>query len=223
MPVYADFFDNVSIDFMTSAAKLDQCPETDKVEFALLGRSNVGKSSFLNHIFESKGIAKVSKQPGKTRLINYFSFNDQMNFVDLPGYGYAKVSKSDREKWSGMIAEFLEKRENISGVIWLLDYRRETGTDIDKEAAAWLAELEIPVFVVLTKSDKLNQKEKARNLKSIKAAYGFSDEMPLLPYTTQRDKSRVLFWSIFKKWVAGEQEKISLLLAIRNYFILART
>lgn len=201
MPVYSDFFDGVQVNFIKSAAKVEQCPESDKIEFALLGRSNVGKSSFLNHIFESKGIAKVSKQPGKTRLINYFSFNEQIDFVDLPGYGYAKVSKSDREKWSDMIGDFLEKRENIAGVIWLLDYRREEGTEIDKEAAAWLAQLEIPVFVILTKSDKLNQKEKSRNLKSIKTAYGFSDDMPLLPYTTTRDKSRILFWKIFKEWI----------------------
>lgn len=204
MPVYSDFFENVTISFRTSAAKLEQCPDSERVEFALLGRSNVGKSSFLNHIFESKGIAKVSKQPGKTRLINYFSFNEEIDFVDLPGYGYAKVSKSERDIWSTMIAEFLEKRENISGVIWLLDYRRETGTDIDKEAAAWLAELEIPVFVVLTKSDKLNQKEKVRNLKSIKEAFGFPDELPLLPYTTMRDKPRMLFWKLFKQWIEGE-------------------
>lgn len=203
MPVYADFFENVSISFMTSAAKIEQCPESQTMEFALLGRSNVGKSSFLNHIFESKGIAKVSKQPGKTRLINYFSFNDQITFVDLPGYGYAKVSKTEREQWSDMIAEFLEKRENISGVIWLLDYRRFDGTGIDKEAAAWLAELEIPVFVILTKSDKLNQKEKAKNLKAIKSLYGFNDEMPLLPYTTTRDKSRIIFWKLFKEWITS--------------------
>ncbi len=204
MPVYSDFFENVSINFITSAAQLDQCPESKKVEFALLGRSNVGKSSFLNHIFESKGVAKVSKQPGKTRLINYFSFTEEIDFVDLPGYGYAKVSKTDRAKWSDMIEEFLEKRDNISGVIWLLDYRRENGTDIDKEAAAWLAHLGVPVFVILTKSDKLNQKEKSNNLKNIKEAYGFSADMPLLTYTTTRDKSRVLFWKIFKEWISSE-------------------
>lgn len=206
MPVFNDYFDGVEIDFIKSAAKLEQCPEISGVEFALLGRSNVGKSSFLNHIFESRGIAKVSKQPGKTRLINYFSFNEAITFVDLPGYGYAKVSKTDRNSWSDMIANYCENREKLAGIIWLIDYRRDKGTDIDKEAAAWLAELQIPIFVVLTKSDKLNQKEKNQHLKKIKAVYGLHDEMPLLPFTTTREKSREQFWSLFKSWVGAKEE-----------------
>jgi GTP-binding protein len=199
-----ELFENVDIKFVTSASNLSQCPDFEGREYALLGRSNVGKSSFLNHIFSSKGIAKVSKQPGKTRLMNYFKLNDEINFVDLPGYGYAKVSHKDREEWGEMIKEYCENRENLAGIIWLIDYRREKGTDIDIDAAAWLASLEIPVFVVLTKSDKLNQKEQAQNFRSIQSVYNFPEELPLLRYTTTRDKSRDLFWNWFHSWVTGK-------------------
>lgn len=196
-----ELFDNVDIKFITSASKISQCPESEGVEFALLGRSNVGKSSFLNHIFSSKAIAKVSKQPGKTKLINFFKLNDDISFVDLPGYGYAKVSHKEREGWGEMIKEYCENRDTLSGIIWLIDYRREKGTDIDIDAATWLAELGIPLFIVLTKSDKLNQKEQGRNLRSIKSVYQFPDSMPVLTFTNTRDKSRDLFWNKFYDWI----------------------
>lgn len=197
-----ELFDNVDIKFITSASKISQCPESESVEFALLGRSNVGKSSFLNHIFSSKAIAKVSKQPGKTKLINFFRLNDDITFVDLPGYGYAKVSHKEREGWGEMIKEYCENREKLSGIIWLLDYRREKGTDIDLDAAQWLAELGIPLFIVLTKSDKLNQKEQGRNLRSIRSVYQFPEAMPVLTFTNTRDKSRDLFWNKFHDWIS---------------------
>ncbi len=195
-----ELFEKVDIKFVTSASKLSECPEYDGKEYALLGRSNVGKSSFLNHIFSSKGIAKVSKQPGKTRLMNYFKLNDDINFVDLPGYGYAKVSHKARLEWGDMIKEYCENRENLAGIVWLIDYRRDKGTEIDIEAADWLASIGIPVFVVLTKTDKLNQKEQGANLRSIKKIYDFPSEMPLVTYTTTREKSRDIFWNWFYNW-----------------------
>ena len=204
MEKYEELFNNVNISFIKSASNISQCPEVEGVEFALMGRSNVGKSSFLNHIFRSKSIAKVSKQPGKTKLINFFKFNNDITFVDLPGYGYAKVSHKERESWGDMIKEYLENRDNLAGVIWLIDFRREKGTDIDIEAAQFLSELNIPLFVVLTKSDKLNQKEKSANSKSIKKVYNFPDEMPLLQFTTTRDKTREQFWDLFHRWVSAE-------------------
>lgn len=199
-----ELFENVNITFIKSAAEVSQCPESEGVEFALLGRSNVGKSSFLNHIFSSKAIAKVSKQPGKTKLINFFSLNEDITFVDLPGYGYAKVSHKEREGWGEMIRAYCESRENLAGIIWLIDFRREKGTDIDRNAAEWLAELGIPLFIVLTKSDKLNQKEQGRNLRSIKQTYQFPDEMPFLTFTNTRDKTRDLFWNMFHDWISKE-------------------
>jgi len=196
-----ELFENVNVSFLTSASKISQCPESEITEYALLGRSNVGKSSLLNHIFSAKALVKVSRQPGKTRLINFFRLNDEINFVDLPGYGYAKMSHSDRDSMGAMIRDYCENRPNLKGVIWLLDFRREEGTDLDRGAAAWLASLGIPVFVILTKSDKLNQKELAANLKSIRETYKFPEEVPVIPYTTTRDKSRDIFWNRFNDWV----------------------
>ncbi len=196
-----ELFENVKITFLTSAAKISQCPPSSMDEYAVLGRSNVGKSSFLNHIFSMKSLVKVSRQPGKTRLINFFSLNEEISLVDLPGYGYAKMSHSDRDSMGSMIRDYCENRENLKGIIWLLDFRREEGTDLDKGAASWLAELGIPVFVILTKSDKLNQKEVAQNLKSIRETYKFPEQVPVLSYTTSREKSRDVFWNRFYDWV----------------------
>lgn len=197
----SDYFENVSVKFVKSAEFLSQCPENDWAEFALLGRSNVGKSSFVNLIFGEKALAKVSQTPGKTRLMNFFSINDDLCFVDLPGYGYAKVSKTQKAGLSKIIKNYCEKRENLSGIIWLLDYRREKGTDADKEAAEFLSNLEIPVFVVLTKSDKLNKSEKMKNLAAIKKLYQFPDEIPIAITSTLEHNTKWDFWKKFSDWV----------------------
>ncbi|MCL2845996.1 MAG: ribosome biogenesis GTP-binding protein YihA/YsxC, partial [Chitinivibrionia bacterium] len=169
----------------------------------LLGRSNVGKSSFLNLIFGERALAKVSQTPGKTQLMNFFSLNANLSFVDLPGYGYAKVSKTQLAGLSKIIMDYCKNRENLSGIIWLLDYRRERGTDADKEAAEFLSKLPIPIFVVLTKSDKLTKNEKAKNLKSIKQIYQLTDEIPVVSTSTQEKDSKWNFWEKFAVWVGA--------------------
>jgi len=195
------FFEKIDIKFIKSAQLLSQCPETEAAEFALLGRSNVGKSSFLNLIFGEKALAKVSQTPGKTQLMNFFSLNENLSFVDLPGYGYAKVSKTQLLGLSKIIMDYCKNRKNLSGIIWLLDYRREKGTDVDKEAAKFLSNLPIPIFVVLTKSDKLSQNEKAKNLKSIKQVYQLPSEIPVVATSTLQQNSRWDFWEKFAAWV----------------------
>ena len=199
----SDFFDKIDIKFIKSAQLLSQCPQTQASEFALLGRSNVGKSSFLNLIFGAKTLAKVSQTPGKTQLMNFFSLNQNLSFVDLPGYGYAKVSKSMLCGLSKIIKDYCKNRENLSGIIWLLDYRRENGTDADKEAAQFLSNLEIPIFVVLTKSDKLSKNEKSKNLKSIKQIYQLDDEIPVACASTLEPDSKWDFWEKFAVWVGA--------------------
>lgn len=201
-----DFFDNVNIHFVQSAANITQCPESEKAEFALLGRSNVGKSSFVNLIFSSRSLAKVSKEPGKTRLLNFFSFNDDISFVDLPGYGYARISHDKRAGLSTMIREYCENRTQLAGIIWLLDYRRDKGTDIDKEAAEWLSSLDIPVFVVLTKRDKLNARERIKNRASIAAIYGLEEGIPFVASSTYEKDTCEHFWDAFYKWITPDTE-----------------
>lgn len=156
------------VKFIKSAVKTQDFPPPNKPEVAVVGRSNVGKSSLINAIFK-RSIAKVSATPGKTRFINFFSFGDDIYFVDLPGYGFASVSKSERINWQKMIENYLLNRENLKLVIMLVDSRYPP-TNLDFLMKQWLESYNIPYIIVATKVDKLNQSEKAKVKKSIKQA-----------------------------------------------------
>jgi GTP-binding protein len=144
-----------SIVFEKSSQSISQCPETDKPEFAFIGRSNVGKSSLINMLANKKGLAKVSSVPGKTQLINHFLVNNKWYLVDLPGYGWARVSVKIKLKWEKDINNYLIHRENLQCVFILVDARHEPQNN-DIEFMKWLAENDIPFIVVFTKADKLS-------------------------------------------------------------------
>ncbi len=165
------------VDFLTSAVKPKDYPPPTKPEVAVVGRSNVGKSSLINSIFK-RSIAKVSSTPGKTRLVNFFSLNDKIYFVDLPGYGYAAVSKKEREKWKDMIEQYFYNRPNLKLVLFLVDSRYKP-TNLDILMKEWLESLEIPYAIVATKVDKLNQSEKARLKKMIRETLDLPDNIPI--------------------------------------------
>ncbi len=165
------------VKFIKSAVKPEDYPPPDKPEVAVVGRSNVGKSSLINAIFK-RNIAKVSSSPGKTRLINFFLLNDKIYFVDLPGYGYAAVSKVEREKWRRMIEKYFYTRENLKLVILLVDSRHEP-TKLDIMMKEWLDSLGIPYIVVATKADKLNQSEKAKTKKRIRETLNLPKDFPI--------------------------------------------
>ncbi|TNE78883.1 MAG: YihA family ribosome biogenesis GTP-binding protein [Bacteroidetes bacterium] len=150
--------------FISSYTELSKLPSDQKVELAFIGRSNVGKSSLINMLCNEKKLAKTSSQPGKTQTINHFLINDFWYLVDLPGYGYAKVSKDKREKWGSMIRNYLVKRETLYSVFVLVDSRLEP-QKIDLEFINWLGEKEIPFSIVFTKCDKLGKNALAQNLK----------------------------------------------------------
>ena len=133
-----------------------QCPVSDQPEFAFIGRSNVGKSSLINMLLGMKNLAKTSSEPGKTRLINHFIVNSEWYLVDLPGYGYAKVLRSSREKWIKFIRKYLFERENLFCVMVLLDIRIEPQKN-DLDFMSWLGENEIPFVMIFTKTDKLGR------------------------------------------------------------------
>ncbi|MBL0331368.1 MAG: YihA family ribosome biogenesis GTP-binding protein [Chlorobiota bacterium] len=145
-----------STDFILSAAKPSQFPNTPLPEIAFSGRSNVGKSTLLNLLTNRKSLAKTSGTPGKTQQINFFRINNNLHFVDLPGYGYAKVSKTDREDWKKLIESYFNSREQLRIVMALSDIRHKTPT-IDSELFLWLDSMDIPFVIVLTKSDKLSK------------------------------------------------------------------
>ena len=141
-------------DILLSAANKSHYPQDEIPEVALAGRSNVGKSSFINTLLNRKNLARTSGKPGKTQLLNFFNIDDKLRLVDVPGYGYARVSKKEREKWGRMIEEYLTSRENLKAVVSLVDFRHEPSAD-DVQMYEFLKYYEIPVILVATKADKI--------------------------------------------------------------------
>lgn len=141
-------------DILLSATNKSHYPQDGIPEVALAGRSNVGKSSFINTMLNRKNLARTSGKPGKTQLLNFFNIDDKLRFVDVPGYGYARVSKKEREKWGKMIEEYLTTRENLRAVVSLVDLRHEPSAD-DVQMYEFLKYYEIPVILVATKADKI--------------------------------------------------------------------
>ena len=176
------------VKFLKSAVKSEDYPPPLYPEVAIVGRSNVGKSSIINAIL-GRNIAKVSSSPGKTRLINFFLVNDNTYFVDLPGYGFAKVSKAEREKWRRMIERYFHTRENLKLVVLLVDSRHKP-TQLDVMMKEWLEALGIPFIVVGTKLDKLNQSEKAKAKKVIRETLNLENDTPIF-LTSSRKKTGI--------------------------------
>lgn len=152
-----------SAEFVCSNTNYRKCPEPDKPEFAFIGRSNVGKSSLINTLTNRKGLAKTSGTPGKTQVINHFIINGAWYLVDLPGYGFAKTSIINREKWEQMIREYLVHRTNLLTTFVLIDSRIKPQT-IDLEFMSWLGNHKIPFVIAFTKTDKLTKNELHRNM-----------------------------------------------------------
>ena len=156
-----------SATFIKSSTNLTQCPKPEKPEFAFIGRSNVGKSSLINLIMDRKGLAKISSKPGKTQTINHFLVNDKWYLVDLPGYGFASVSQTTREKWSGMMEQYFLNRENLVCVFVLVDSRIEPQPS-DLDFINWIGGNDIPLIVIMTKIDKLSRNELAKSVARFK-------------------------------------------------------
>ena len=157
--------------FIISAEKLSQCPNFDLPEYPLLGRSNVGKSSFINALANHKKLAKTSNTPGKTRLINFFDFSEKFTIADLPGYGYAKVSKEAQNKWQKYLEEYLLKREQIDCLIQLVDGRHEIQKN-DFQMREWVLAYKLPIITVVTKMDYVPKSKTVNVLKAVEKEFG---------------------------------------------------
>ena len=155
--------------FVTSNSSVDKCPKPDRPEYAFIGRSNVGKSSLINMLVNSKSLAKTSSRPGKTQLINHFIIDESWYLVDLPGYGYAQAPKSERKKWEHFIRQYILKRPNLYNLFVLIDIRHEP-QHIDLEFIEWLGINGVPFSIVFTKSDKLKPEEIEPNVQKYKEA-----------------------------------------------------
>ena len=174
--------------FLTSAAKLKQAPPDEGWEIAFAGRSNAGKSSAINALCEQKALARTSRTPGRTQLLNFFELDPQRRLVDLPGYGYAKVSEDVKRDWQGTLADYLQNRDCLRGLVLVMDARHPL-KPYDLQMLAWANQIELPVHVLLTKADKLNRQESGRSLERVEEA--------LREYS--RDFSGQLF-SATKRW-----------------------
>ena len=153
--------------FVISNTDYKKCPDDEKAEYAFIGRSNVGKSSLINSLTNNKSLAKTSSKPGKTQLINHFLINNEWYMVDLPGYGYAKTSKTNRAIFHKMINNYLLNRKNLICLFVLIDSRHNLQA-IDDDFMQWLAENQIPFSIIFTKTDKLSKNNLAKNLKDFK-------------------------------------------------------
>lgn len=155
------------ITFLTSAAKLSQLPKDEGREVAFIGRSNVGKSSAINTITAIKNMARTSKTPGRTQLLNFFSIEDNKRLVDLPGYGYAKVPEAIQAQWQKTVSAYFEKRDSLCGLILLIDIRHPA-KKFDLQMLEWSQALKLPVYILLTKADKLSRGNALQALHQIK-------------------------------------------------------
>ncbi len=155
--------------FLTSAAKLSQCPADEGLEVAFAGRSNAGKSSAINVLCQQKSLARTSKTPGRTQLLNFFALDEQRRLVDLPGYGYAKVAESVKRQWQAALAEYLEGRRSLRGLILLMDIRHPL-KEFDQQMLEWSRHFQLPVHILLTKADKLKRGAAATALQQVRKA-----------------------------------------------------
>lgn len=181
-----------SAEFVTSATKPSQYPPEGSPEIAFAGRSNVGKSSLINVLVNRKRLVKTSSTPGRTQLVNFFDINDSINFVDLPGYGYAKVPASVRKKWGPMIEAYLSGRNTLKGVVVIMDIRR-TPREEEQNLIDWLGHYSIASILVLTKTDKLSKTKLAKQLAVVARTLAL-DAGDLILFSAKSRKGREDVW-----------------------------
>lgn len=189
-----------NIDLIISAVQEAQYPDTGLSEVALCGRSNVGKSSFINSMIGRKNMARTSQQPGKTQTLNFFNIDDQLIFVDVPGYGYAKVSKSQREKFGKMIEEYLTKRESLKLVIQLVDLRHNP-TEDDVLMYNYLKHFDIPTLVICTKEDKIAKGKIQKHIKNIKEKLDLGPDDTIISYSSIQNTKQQQIWDLIADYL----------------------
>ncbi len=192
-----------NVDLTISAVEPKQYPATDYPEIALVGRSNVGKSSLTNVLINRRNFAHTSSQPGKTQTLNFYNVEDQLYFVDVPGYGYAKVSKKERERFGQMIEEYLTQRQQLHGVIELVDGRHKP-TDDDISMYQWLAYYNIPTLIVGTKIDKVKPNARNRAKNDIVRALDLDQSTPLVLFSAVKKQGQDQVWDWIEQRIGKE-------------------
>ena len=187
--------------------KFDQYPETGLPEVAFAGRSNVGKSSLINGLINRKALARTSGQPGKTQTINFYNVEEQLYFVDLPGYGYARTSKESRAKWGAMIEEYLNNRETLGMIILLVDIRHKPNEN-DQQMMKYITEAGFMPLVVATKADKIKRSQLVKHLKVIQEALNLESYQEIMPFSSMTKMGKDEVWEEIDGWLAMINEEI---------------
>lgn len=189
-----------NINLIISAVKKAQYPDTGLTEVALSGRSNVGKSTFINSMIGRKNMARTSQQPGKTQTLNFYNIDEQLIFVDVPGYGYAKVSKVQREKFGKMIEEYITQRENLKLVIQLVDLRHQP-TEDDVLMYNYLKHFDIPTLVICTKEDKIAKGKVQKHIKRIKDKLELEPGDNIISYSSIKNSKQQEIWNFIEIYI----------------------
>ena len=189
-----------------TAVKPDQYPSGSIPEIALVGRSNVGKSTFINTLLNRKNLARVSSEPGKTRVINFYNIDDVFYFVDLPGYGYAKVSKEQKESWEGIIETYLNYRPQLGMIILLVDIRRAPSED-DIIMYKWILEHGLSHLLVATKSDKISRSQVHARMQDIKKVLDVRGGVVVIPYSSETRQGKDEIWAAIRAALNAVTEK----------------
>ena len=180
-------------------------PETDKVEIAFAGKSNVGKSSLINALMNRKALARTSATPGKTQTINFYNVNDMMYLVDLPGYGYAKVSEKEKIKWGQLIERYLNTSKQLKAVFLLIDIRHDPSAN-DKMMYDWIVAQGYEPIIIATKLDKIKRSQVQKNIKAIKEGLKLRPDTVVIPFSAETKQGREEIWELMDSYVLGETE-----------------
>lgn len=186
-----------NVEMVISAVRPDQYPEDGLPEFALAGRSNVGKSSFINRMIGRKALARISSKPGKTQTLNFYKIEEQLFFVDVPGYGYAKVSKSEREAWGKMIERYFTGRQELKAVVQIIDLRHPPTAD-DRMMYDFLKHYNIPCIVIATKADKIPKGKWDKHKKIVKETLEMEKNDPLIVFSSETGLGFEEAWRIIE-------------------------
>ncbi|KGP73866.1 ribosome biogenesis GTP-binding protein YihA/YsxC [Pontibacillus yanchengensis] len=187
-------------ELVISAVSQKQYPNEPLPEIALAGRSNVGKSSFINQLIQRKALARTSSKPGKTQTLNFYKLNEAFFFVDVPGYGYAKVSKTEREKWGKMMEEYFSNRQKLKMVVMIVDIRHDPSED-DRMMYDFLKHYRLPVTVIATKLDKIKRGQRAKQLKRIIEVLELEDEDTLIPFSAETGEGKDDAWRTIRSYI----------------------
>ncbi|MDY0408594.1 ribosome biogenesis GTP-binding protein YihA/YsxC [Virgibacillus soli] len=188
-------------EYVISAVSPKQYPTENIPEIALAGRSNVGKSSFINKLIQRKSLARTSSKPGKTQTLNYYLINEQFYFVDVPGYGYAKVSKKEREKWGSMMETYFQSRKPLKAVILVTDIRHEPTKD-DIQMYQYLKYHQLPVIVIATKLDKIPKNKQAQFKKRTQTVLELDKDDHLIAFSSETAEGKEQAWAAIRHYLA---------------------